>query len=64
MLTHTKSLSPSAFKPKLVVEDWQNDALVDAEICSFEPATYNQLCLAHLPLPTPLQIGFHLPNLG
>lgn len=49
MVAHTKSLSPSAFKPKLVVEDWQNDALIDAEICSFEPATYSQLCLAHDP---------------
>lgn len=49
MVAFTSSYSPSASKPKWVVEDWLNDPLIECEIVSFEPATRNQLCLAHDP---------------
>lgn len=49
MAAQTRSLSPSAFKPKLVVEDWISDPQITIEICDFEAASENQLCLAHDP---------------
>lgn len=49
MVAHTDSVSPSSYKPKLVVEDWLTDPLIDVEICSFQPATFSQLCTAHDP---------------
>ena len=39
--------SPSALKPRLVVQDWLNDPQINAEICSFEPVGTKTLCLAH-----------------
>lgn len=41
--------SPSALKPRLVVADWLADPNINAEICSFEPASTKTLCLAHDP---------------
>ena len=49
MVAKTNSLSPSSYKPKLVVEDWLADPLIDVEICDFPPATKAQICLAHDP---------------
>jgi acetoin utilization deacetylase AcuC-like enzyme len=49
MVAETDSVSPSAFKPALVVADWLADGLIDAETCGFEPATFSQLCTAHDP---------------
>ena len=34
-------------KPQWVVEDWLNDPQINCEICSFSPATFQQLTLAH-----------------
>lgn len=45
----TNSMSPSSYKPLLVVEDWCSDPLINIEICGFEPATRSQLALAHDP---------------
>jgi acetoin utilization deacetylase AcuC-like enzyme len=39
--------SPSAHKPRLVVEDWQKHLGAAIEICSFEPATEQQIARAH-----------------
>ena len=41
--------SPSALKPRLVVADWLADPLINAQVCSFEPASTKTLCLAHDP---------------
>lgn len=49
MVARINSVSPSAYKPELVVQDWLADDLIDVEICSFEPATFSQLCTAHDP---------------
>lgn len=43
---NTESYSPSASKPKLVVEDWIKRNL-SIEIHSFEPATRDDIALAH-----------------
>lgn len=47
--TNSKSFSPSASKPKLAVEDWLADPFISEriEVHSFEPATIDDLCLAH-----------------
>lgn len=44
-----KSYSPSAGKPKKVVEDWLSEPTIADHISveSFEPATFDDLCLAH-----------------
>ncbi len=47
MSAFTESFSPSSSKPRLVVQDWQNDPQINCEICSFSPATFQQLKLAH-----------------
>jgi len=47
MSASTESFSPSSSKPRLVVQDWQNDPLISCEICSFPPATRIQIELAH-----------------
>lgn len=47
MSAYTESFSPSSSKPQWVVQDWQNDPLISCEICSFPPATFQQLTLAH-----------------
>jgi len=47
MSANTESFSPSSSKPRLVVEDWLNDPQISCEICSFPPATFQQLTLAH-----------------
>ncbi len=39
--------SPSAHKPRLVVEDWRKHFGAALEICSFEPATEEQIVRAH-----------------
>lgn len=39
--------SPSAHKPRLVVEDWKKHFGTAVEICSFEPATEKQIARAH-----------------
>ena len=39
--------SPSAHKPRLVVEDWTMHFGAAVEICSFEPATEKQIARAH-----------------
>lgn len=41
--------SPSALKPRLVVEDWLADSQISAEICTFEPASVETIALAHDP---------------
>ncbi|WP_158558980.1 histone deacetylase [Rhodoferax lacus] len=41
--------SPSAHKPRLVVEDWKAHFAESIELCSFEPATQEQIARAHLP---------------
>jgi acetoin utilization deacetylase AcuC-like enzyme len=45
----TTSYSPSAHKPRLVVEDWLADGLINIEVCGFDPVTERQLALAHSP---------------
>ncbi len=47
MSAFTESFSPSSSKPRLVVADWQKDSQINCEICSFQPATFQQLTLAH-----------------
>ena len=47
MSAFTASFSPSSSKPQWVVEDWLNDPQINCEICSFSPATFQQLKLAH-----------------
>lgn len=47
MSTYTESFSPSSSKPQWVVQDWQSDPSIHCEICSFPPATFQQLTLAH-----------------
>jgi acetoin utilization deacetylase AcuC-like enzyme len=39
--------SPSAHKPRLVVENWRKHFGAALEICSFEPATEGQIARAH-----------------
>jgi acetoin utilization deacetylase AcuC-like enzyme len=39
--------SPSAHKPKLVVEDWTREFGASIELCSFEKATEKQIARAH-----------------
>jgi acetoin utilization deacetylase AcuC-like enzyme len=39
--------SPSALKPRLVVEDWLEHRQINAEICSFEPVSAETIALAH-----------------
>lgn len=41
--------SPSAHKPRLVVEDWAGHRRIHVEICSFEPVTEAQMARAHDP---------------
>jgi acetoin utilization deacetylase AcuC-like enzyme len=41
--------SPSAHKPRLVVEDWTRVFGASIEICSFEPVTEAQIARAHQP---------------
>lgn len=41
--------SPSAHKPRLVVEDWSRTFGTSVEVCGFEPATVNQIARAHQP---------------
>ena len=41
--------SPSALKPRLVVEDWLADPKVNAEICTFEPVDARVISFAHDP---------------
>lgn len=41
--------SPSALKPRLVVADWLADPQINAQICSFEPASSKTIMLAHDP---------------
>ncbi len=48
MVADSGSYSPSAAKPKAVVEDWLDIGL-PIEVCSFEPASHNDLSLAHAP---------------
>lgn len=45
---NSTSYSPSATKPKLVLQDWHKRGL-DIQVLSFEPATYGDLYLAHNP---------------
>jgi acetoin utilization deacetylase AcuC-like enzyme len=47
MSAFTESFSPSSSKPQWVVQDWQNDPLINCEICSFPPATRAQICSVH-----------------
>lgn len=48
MIAESGSYSPSAAKPKAVVEDWRAHGL-SIEICDFSAATHEDLCLAHAP---------------
>ncbi len=41
--------SPSAFKPRLVVSDWQADDKINMDICSFEPVDPDIISFAHDP---------------
>jgi len=41
--------SPSALKPRLVVEDWLAHRQINVEICSFEPVSAETIALAHDP---------------
>jgi acetoin utilization deacetylase AcuC-like enzyme len=43
----TSSFSLSPLKPKLVVQDWVADPLINAEICTFEPAEEAVIAMAH-----------------
>ena len=43
----TSSFSPSAFKPKLVLEDWLGRPDFNIEVVEFEPATQEQFALVH-----------------
>ena len=46
-VAHTSSFSPSASKPRLVVEDWLKHPEFNIEVCGFEPVSAKQLALAH-----------------
>jgi acetoin utilization deacetylase AcuC-like enzyme len=48
MSTDSHGFSPSAAKPAKAVTDWMNRGL-DIEIVDFEPATAEDICLAHEP---------------
>jgi acetoin utilization deacetylase AcuC-like enzyme len=48
MSTPSGGYSPSGSKPQAAIEDWQAHGL-DIEIVGFDPATREQLCLAHDP---------------
>lgn len=48
MVANSECFSPSAMKPKLVVEDWQAQGLC-INIIEPQPATRDELCLAHKP---------------
>ncbi len=60
--------SPSALKPRLVVEDWLAHRQINAEICSFEPVSAETIALAHDPrfvrgvLDCTIQNGFGNKN--
>lgn len=41
--------SPSALKPRLVVEDWRQHAEIQVDLFSFEPASIELIALAHDP---------------
>lgn len=44
------TMSPSAFKPKQVMEDWQASGLINAgNICSFEPVSRDDIKRVHNP---------------
>jgi acetoin utilization deacetylase AcuC-like enzyme len=44
------TMSPSAFKPKQVLEDWQASGLINAgNICSFEPVSRDDIKRVHNP---------------
>ena len=48
--SNTAAYSPSAFKPKLVMEDWQAKGLLDAmDIESFEPVSRADFKRVHNP---------------
>lgn len=47
MVAHQRSMSPSSFKPKLVVEDWLKTRGDDIKIVSPIPAVPAELTLAH-----------------
>ncbi len=46
-VARTSSFSPSALKPRLMVEDWLKRTELSIEVLSFESATPEQLMLAH-----------------
>ncbi len=46
MTAESGSYSPSAEKPKAVIEDWLTSTL-PVKVCSFGPASLEDLCLAH-----------------
>lgn len=48
-VAYTSSFSPSASKPRWVVEDWLNDPYIQCDITKFDPVTEDQICLAHDP---------------
>jgi acetoin utilization deacetylase AcuC-like enzyme len=41
--------SPSALKPRLVIQDWLADEKINMEICSFEPVDADIISFAHNP---------------
>lgn len=57
------SYSPSASKPSQVVDDWLDRGIIDdKEIFSFEPATRDDLCLAHDKRYVNCVLDLSLPN--
>ena len=58
----TDSFAPGAHKPKLVVDDWLQDGTLPITLRSFEPATHEQVCLAHDPAYVQGVLACEIPN--
>lgn len=54
--------SPSAHKPRLVVQDWHKHFGAAVELCSFEPASEKQIARAHHPEFVKGVLGGTWPN--
>lgn len=61
MLANAQSYSPSASKPRAVIEDWRAARLPIA-LRSFSPVTVEELCLAHDPTYVHGVLAGTLPN--
>ena len=61
-VANTASVSRSALKPQLVIEDWALQADIQFEVVSFEPLTAEDFHVAHHPYFVKGVLGGHLAN--